>query len=61
VKYTLDANSGQLSSIADRNNNTLTFTDSGITSSHGVGITFTRDAQDRITSITDPSGRAIAS
>ena len=60
TKYTLDGNSDLLSSIADRNNNTLTFTDAGITSSTGVGITFTRDAQDRITSITDPSGATIA-
>jgi len=60
TKYTLDGNSDLLSSISDRNNNTLTFTDAGITSNHGVGITFTRDAQDRITSIADPSGATIA-
>jgi len=60
TKYTLDGNSDLLSSISDRNNNTLTFTDAGITSSTGVGITFTRDTQDRITSITDPSGATIA-
>ena len=57
--YTIDANADVISSVADRNGNTLTFSDSGIKSSHGVGITFTRDAQDRITSITDPAGNSI--
>ena len=45
--------------MADRNGNTLTYTDSGITSSTGVGITFTRDPFDRIIGITDPSGMTI--
>ncbi|HKS97479.1 MAG TPA: hypothetical protein VJV74_15300, partial [Terriglobia bacterium] len=44
--YTINANTDQITSVSDRNGNTLTFTDTGITSNHGVSITFTRDAQD---------------
>jgi RHS repeat-associated protein len=47
-------------SIADTNNNTLTFSASGITSSTGKGVTFARDAQNRITTITDPAGNTLA-
>jgi RHS repeat-associated protein len=48
-----------LQSIADPNGNTLTFGDSGITSSAGKGVTFVRDAQSRITTITDPNGNVL--
>ncbi|QEL14866.1 fibro-slime domain-containing protein [Limnoglobus roseus] len=48
-----------LKSITDRNGVKLTFTPDGITSSMGPGIGFARDAQGRITAITDPAGNAI--
>jgi RHS repeat-associated protein len=46
-------------SVTDTNNNTLTITTAGITSSTGKGISFARDAQNRITTITDPMGHAL--
>jgi RHS repeat-associated protein/uncharacterized repeat protein (TIGR01451 family) len=48
------AASGELKSITDRQQNTLTFTPSGISSNSGMSITFDRDAQGRITQITSP-------
>ena len=51
--YTIAA-TGQLKSIKDLNNNTLTFAPTGITSSvGGVVVPFIRDGQGRITQITD--------
>ncbi|MEM7474531.1 MAG: putative Ig domain-containing protein [Planctomycetota bacterium] len=49
----------QLTSIVDRNNVTLTLDESGIRSSIGPEITWTRDSQGRITAITDPAGKTI--
>ena len=44
----------------DRNGVALTFTHTGITSSTGASITYTRDPiTDRITAITDPNGKQI--
>ncbi|MCX5955720.1 MAG: putative Ig domain-containing protein [Cyanobacteria bacterium] len=48
-----------LQKVVDRNGNTLTYSDSGITSSTGTSVSFQRDGQGRITSITDPAGQAI--
>jgi RHS repeat-associated protein len=45
-----------LQSITDLNGNTLTFSASGIASSAGRSVTFVRDGQNRITSITDLNG-----
>jgi YD repeat-containing protein len=42
--------------IRDRNGNTVTFGSDGITHSAGKSIVFTRDAQGRITTVTDPLG-----
>ena len=53
--YTISA-SGQLQSITDLHNNGLTITASGITSTNGLNVAFTRDANNRITQITDPQG-----
>jgi len=48
---------GKLRSITDLNDNVLTFTPDGITSSvGGMAVAFTRDAQDRITVVTDSLG-----
>jgi YD repeat-containing protein len=46
-------------SITDLSNNTLTFGVNGITSSTGKAVTFLRDAQNRITTITDPNGHTL--
>jgi RHS repeat-associated protein len=52
--YTMGA-SGELRSITDRQGNLLTFTPAGITSNTGVGVTFDRDTQGRITAVTSPA------
>ena len=49
----------QLRSVSNRNNVTLAFDQTGIHSSIGPEILWTRDAQGRITRITDPVGRMI--
>lgn len=56
--YTLDQDFG-IREIKTPYGNTLTFSNSGITSNSGQGITFIRDSQNRITAITDPSGKSI--
>jgi RHS repeat-associated protein len=43
-------------SAKDANGNSITVTPGGISHSTGVAVTFARDAQDRITAITDPAG-----
>jgi RHS repeat-associated protein len=49
-----------LTSVTDTNGNTLTFSASGIVSSPGgKSVTFARDAQNRITTITDPAGNTL--
>lgn len=58
IVYRYDQSKGLLD-ITDRNNNKLTYTDAGITSSTGQSITFKRDAQNRITEIIDPNGKSI--
>jgi RHS repeat-associated protein len=45
-----------LKSITDRNGNKLTFGPDGVSHSSGLSINIERDAQDRITKITDPMG-----
>ncbi len=47
---------GALKSIRDLNDNTLTFSPGGITSSAGLSVPFVRDSQGRIVRITDPMG-----
>jgi YD repeat-containing protein len=53
--YTIGGD-GSLQSMKDVANNTLTVTATGITSSNGLTVPFVRDAQGRITQITDPLG-----
>ena len=48
-----------LQKMTDLNGNTLTVTPAGITSSSGKSVSFARDAAQRITQITDPSGNSI--
>lgn len=47
---------GTLKSIRDLNDNILTFTPAGISSSAGLSVSFERDAEGRITRIVDPAG-----
>jgi RHS repeat-associated protein len=58
TKYSYSQYNG-LQKVEDRNSNTLTFTDNGITSSTGAKIDFIRDAQGRITEIIDPDGKSL--
>ena len=66
--WTLTLGSGQqlqisvtngIQKINDTNGNSLTFGPGGITSSTGKGVVFARDAQNRITTITDPNGNVL--
>ncbi|WP_057245511.1 RHS repeat-associated core domain-containing protein [Duganella sp. Root198D2] len=45
--------------VKDPAGNTLTYGRNGILHSGGQSVSFTRDAQNRITAVTDPSGKAI--
>ncbi len=60
VRYRIDGTTGLMQTATDRNGNTLTFTDAGITSSSGgAGIAIERDRFGRIASITDPAGNSL--
>jgi RHS repeat-associated protein len=59
VTYEIDAFGGQLRTVTDQHDNTLTFSAHGITSSTGQEVTFQRDPRGRITAITDPTGNQI--
>ncbi|HYG77635.1 MAG TPA: DUF6531 domain-containing protein, partial [Planctomycetota bacterium] len=48
-----------LRSLTDLNGNTLTVSSSGLVHSSGKSVVFSRDAEGRITRITDPSGHAM--
>ena len=48
-----------LTQMVDTNGNSLTINSGGIIHSSGKSITFTRDAQGRITQITDPAGNSM--
>ncbi|MEZ6101666.1 MAG: putative Ig domain-containing protein [Pirellulaceae bacterium] len=56
--YVYDQFTG-LESITDRNGNTVTFTEDGITHSSGESIRFHRDGRGRIREIVDPSGSVL--
>ncbi len=58
ITYRYDQFKG-LIDVTDGNNNKLTYTDTGISSSTGQSITFKRDAQNRITEIVDPTGKVV--
>jgi len=49
----------KLTSVTDPSGLTVTITDNGFTRSDGLSVSFVRDAQGRITSITDPNGNDI--
>ncbi len=54
----LDENFG-IETITDRNGNSVTFDENGITHTDGRGIAITRDDLGRVTKITDPAGKSI--
>ena len=58
TKYRYDEASG-LEKITDRNNQTVTFTESGIKHSSGTEIQFVRDHRGRIKEVVDPDGNRI--
>jgi RHS repeat-associated protein len=53
IKYEIDKVTG-LKKITDASGNTVTVTPAGLISSTGVSVAFERDAQNRITKITEP-------
>ncbi len=59
IVYEIDATTGDLQTVTDRNGNTLIYTDEGISSDTGVEVIFERDAQGRISSVIDPAGEKI--
>ncbi len=56
--YTLDQSFG-IKSVKEPNGNTVTFNANGIVHSAGLNLTFTRDANGRISRVTDPNGKSI--
>ncbi|MCP3994624.1 MAG: RHS repeat-associated core domain-containing protein, partial [bacterium] len=57
--FELDLNHG-VTKLEDLNGNQLTITPAGITHSSGKGIVFERDAEGRISAITDPTNRVMS-
>lgn len=58
TEYLLDKEQGLLRAT-DRYGNTVTYTETGIVSSLGPALTFARDAEGRITSLTEPGGDTV--
>ena len=56
TEYSINGETGLLSTATDRNGNSITFTEEGIVSESGVGIDFQRDSLGRIIQMTDPVG-----
>ncbi|NET90612.1 MAG: RHS repeat protein, partial [Kamptonema sp. SIO1D9] len=59
IEYEIDASSGDLIAVTDTNGNKLTYSEGGIFSDTGVGITFERDNLGRIVGVVDPEGNKI--
>jgi RHS repeat-associated protein len=59
TQYEINATSGKLETVTDTNGNVLTYSDTEIKSSTGVKVTFERDNQGRIISVTDPLGQKV--
>ena len=59
ITYRIDGATGQLDTATDRNGNQVRFTESGVESSDGAAVSFERNAQGRIVSITDPLGESV--
>jgi RHS repeat-associated protein len=59
TQYAINATTGDLETVTDTNGNVLTYSDTEIKSSTGVKVTFERDNQGRIISVTDPLGAKV--
>jgi RHS repeat-associated protein len=59
VAYNIDATTGDINAITNRNGDVLSFSDGGIVSSIGQQVTFERDAKGRIVAAIDPMGNRI--
>ncbi|MEI6331349.1 MAG: putative Ig domain-containing protein [Pseudanabaena sp. ELA645] len=66
IVYEIDASTGDLVTVSNPNGNKLSFSDAGITASTSlstgsdtVSIAFARDAQGKITTVTDPLGQVV--
>jgi YD repeat-containing protein len=60
VVYNIDATTGDINTITNRNGDILSFSDGGIVSSNGQQVTFERDAQGRIVAAIDPMGNRVS-
>ncbi len=59
IAFDIDGETGQLRKLIDPNNNTLNFTDAGISGPGGIKVAFERDPQHRIAAVMDPAGQRI--
>jgi|694.fasta_scaffold16546_2 RHS repeat-associated protein len=59
IVYNIDATTGDINTITNRNGDVLNFSDGGIVSSNGQQVTFERDAKGRIVTAIDPMGNRI--
>jgi YD repeat-containing protein len=59
LAYKINASTGAVQSLTDRNGNQLTFASTTITSNRGATVAISRDFQNRITAITDPRGNQV--
>ncbi|MCF7962081.1 MAG: putative Ig domain-containing protein [Pirellula sp.] len=59
IAFEIDGDTGDLLTVADTNDNTLTYTDDGIISSTGQSVVFERDARGRIAAVKDPRGNRV--
>lgn len=59
MKQFVDANTGEMTAMEDRNENRLTFTKDAIVSNRGRQVTFLRDQRGNITQIVDPRKNAL--
>ncbi len=58
TQYRIDGDSGLLTTVIDRNNNQISFSETGVSGS-GTSVSFQRDLKGRITKVTDPAGNSI--
>ncbi|QEF99058.1 tRNA(Glu)-specific nuclease WapA precursor [Stieleria maiorica] len=59
ISYRVDGATGKLVSATDRNGNSLTFADGGISSGNQFEVSFDRNASGRIARITDLEGQSV--
>ncbi|HUP81354.1 MAG TPA: putative Ig domain-containing protein, partial [Pirellula sp.] len=59
ISYRIDASTKQLTNVTDLNGNSLTYSDGRILSLTGASVSFSRDLNGRITSVTDPMGKSV--